>query len=132
MSDKKRDLDAITDYYSLQIDNPMNVLSQDNARQFLSNSTPAEKYKFFVRGVQLEQLDQDYKLLEEQLDQLAPKILMQQDRVNDLESKKQKADQRLALSNRQEGLRQRTRSLRRKFAWAQVEEQELVCSPSSA
>lgn len=49
ISTKKAELDAITDFFSLQIDNPMNVLSQDMARQFLSTSSPAEKYKFLDR-----------------------------------------------------------------------------------
>jgi len=29
----------------IQVDNPMNILTQDTARQFLSNSTPEEKYQ---------------------------------------------------------------------------------------
>lgn len=74
ISTKKADLDDIIDYYVLQIDNPMNVLSQDLARQFLSASTPSEKYKFFVKGVQLEQLDQDYRLMEESVNQNAIKL----------------------------------------------------------
>jgi hypothetical protein len=52
VSNKKAELDAITDYFSLQIDNPMNVLSQDSARQFLSSSSPAEKYKFLVDQIE--------------------------------------------------------------------------------
>jgi hypothetical protein len=28
----------------IQVDNPMNILNQDLARQFISSSTPEEKY----------------------------------------------------------------------------------------
>ena len=53
----------------------MNVLTQDMARQFLSNSSPSDKYKFFIRGTQLEVLDADYKLMEEHLDSINAKLL---------------------------------------------------------
>lgn len=53
ISSRKSDLDEICDYFALQIDNPMNVLTQDMARQFLNNSIPLDKYKFFMKGTQL-------------------------------------------------------------------------------
>lgn len=126
VSTKKTDLDSITDYFALQIDNPMNVLSQDMARQFLSTSSPAEKYKFFVKGVQLEQLDQDYRLIEESIDQLNEKLNVHKEELTVLETKREKARGRLAVSDRHEGIRARLRNLRAQMAWAQVEEQERV------
>ncbi|EFW16870.1 DNA repair protein Rad18 [Coccidioides posadasii str. Silveira] len=126
VSTKRSDLDSITDYFALQIDNPMNVLTQDMARQFLSSSSPAEKYRFFVKGVQLEQLDQDYHLIEESIEHLNTKILTHSGELKDLEAKRDKARARLALSNRHEGIRARLRNLRAQMAWVQVEEQERI------
>lgn len=123
---RKSDLDSITDYFSLQMDNPMNVLSQDMARQFLSSSTPFEKYKFFVKGVQLEQLDQDYRMIEEKTDQLLDKLETRREDIGPLEAKRDEAKRLLDASERQESLLNRVRSLRVQFAWAQVEEQEGV------
>ncbi|EEP82116.1 conserved hypothetical protein [Uncinocarpus reesii 1704] len=126
VSTKRGDLDSITDYFALQIDNPMNVLSQDMARQFLSTSSPAEKYKFFVKGVQLEQLDQDYQLIEESMEHVNAKVAAHSGELKDLEEKRDKARAKLALSDRHEGIRARLRSLRAQMAWAQVEEQERI------
>jgi chromosome segregation ATPase len=126
VSTKKTELDDITDFFSLQIDNPMNVLSQDMARQFLSSSSPAEKYKFFVKGVQLEQLDHDYRLIEESVDQIEQKLGSRQEDIKVLENCKDRATRRLELSDQHESLRERIRGLRRQMAWAQVEEQERV------
>lgn len=126
VSTKKTELDAITDFFSLQIDNPMNVLSQDMARQFLSTSSPAEKYKFFVKGVQLEQLDHDYRLIEESIDQIEQKLRNRKDDVKILENQKERANRRLEISDQHASLRERIRNLRRQMAWAQVEEQERV------
>ncbi|PGH16092.1 hypothetical protein AJ80_05307 [Polytolypa hystricis UAMH7299] len=126
VSHKKADLDMITDYYALQIDNPMNILSQDMARQFLSTSSPAEKYKFFVKGVQLEQLDQDYRLMEDSIDQAVAKMDQHREQMKALEAVKDKADRKLKVSERHEGLREKIRNLRGQAAWAQVEEQERI------
>ena len=129
ISTKKADLDSIADYFSLQIDNPMNVLSQDMARQFLSSSSPADKYKFFVRGVQLEQLDQDYRLIEEFVDQIEEKLESKGADIRALENTSNLAKQKLELSDQHESLRDKIRDLRNQMAWAQVEEQERVSCP---
>ncbi|KAJ5738267.1 hypothetical protein N7493_001422, partial [Penicillium malachiteum] len=124
VSTKKAELDAITDYFSLQIDNPMNVLSQDTARQFLSTSSPAEKYKFFVKGVQLEQLDQDYRLIEESIDQIEEKTKNKDEDIKILKTQHESAKKKLELSDKYESLRDHIRNLRSQMVWAQVEEQE--------
>lgn len=126
VSTKKSELDSITDYFNLQIDNPMNVLSQDMARQFLSSSSAADKYKFFIRGVQLEQLDQDYRLIEEFVDQIEEKLESKNEDIKILRNRRDMAKQKLDISDRHESLRQRIRNLRSQMAWAQVEEQEKV------
>ncbi|EEA19748.1 Structural maintenance of chromosomes protein 6 [Talaromyces marneffei ATCC 18224] len=126
ISTKKGDLDAITDYFNLQIDNPMNVLSQDMARQFLSSSSPAEKYKFFVKGVQLEQLDNDYRVIEGYIDQMKERLEVQREDLKVLRGNKEKAQRRLELSDQRNTLRQRIRNLRAQMAWAQVENQERI------
>lgn len=126
ISTKKAELDSIIDHFTLQFDNPMNVLSQDMARQFLSTSSPGEKYKLFVKGVQLEQLDQDYRLIEEFVHQINEKIATQEQNVNILENSKNAAEQRLNISDQHEILRNRIREVRSQLAWSQVEEQERV------
>jgi len=51
ISTKREDLNAICDHMNIQVDNPMNVLTQDAARQFLSASHPHDKYKVSL-GIQ--------------------------------------------------------------------------------
>ncbi|KAL4948007.1 hypothetical protein BDW69DRAFT_177269 [Aspergillus filifer] len=126
MSTKKAELDAIIDHFQLQFDNPMNVLSQDMARQFLSSSSPAEKYKFFVKGVQLEQLDQDYRLMEESGDQIEEKLQAKAQDIYILEDRMKAALKRLDISNQQSSLRDRIKNIQGQMAWAQVEEQERI------
>ena len=126
ISIKKADLEEICDHFVLQMDNPMNVLSQDMARQFISSSNAAEKYRFFIRGVQLEQLDQDYRIIEENLDNIEAKLSENWPDLKILEEKKDKAKNKLALSERHNGILDKIRDYRRQLAWAQVEAQERI------
>lgn len=126
ISTKKLDLEEICDHHNLQIDNPLNVLTQDMARQFITSSSASEKYKFFVKGVQLEQLDQDYRLIEENLDNIEAKIDSKRPDVKDLEQKMERARQKKALSEQHDGVRDKIRDYRRQLAWVQVQAQEEV------
>ena len=124
ISTRKSDLEEICDYFALQIDNPMNVLTQDMARQFLNSSTPHDKYKFFMKGTQLEHLDGDYIIVEQNLDMIDQDLWKKQEDLKVFENRAKKARDQLALSERQDTLRDRIRHLGEMMAWAQVEEQE--------
>ena len=124
ISTKKGDLDDVCDHFVLQMDNPLNILHQDQARQFLTVATPPEKYRFFLKGVLLEQLDADYHLIEEQLDNIFPKI---ESGRSDLKTYKQtwEVAHARALEVRQhETLRDRIRGIRMMRVWEQVIRQE--------
>lgn len=61
----KHDLQAICDHFNISVDNPINILSQDAARQFLTDSTPEKKYQLFLKGTLLSQLSEDYEKLQQ-------------------------------------------------------------------
>ena len=124
ISTKKGDLEEICDYFALQIDNPMTVLTQDMARQFLNNSTPYDKYKFFMKGTQLEHLDGDYLIVENNVDTIDQDLWKKMQDTKVFEEQAQKARHLLTLSEKQDTLRAKIRSYAEQMAWAQVEEQE--------
>lgn len=124
ISTKKQEVDEISEWYALQIGNPLTVLSQDNARQFLNSATPAQKYKYFVSGVQLEQLDNDYKMSQDTLDKT---LILRDDLTVQIGFvKKEKEDaQRLAeAAQKNQSLREKARHYRNQLVWSQVVEQE--------
>ncbi|RMD41022.1 hypothetical protein DV735_g4137, partial [Chaetothyriales sp. CBS 134920] len=124
ISTKRGDLEEICDHFNLQIENPLNVLSQDQARQFISSSSPSEKYKLFLKGVLLEQLDQDYRLIEEQLDNMRPKIEAAAADTEVLEQKYNTAEARREATRKQVAWRAELTRIGRLCTWAQIEEQE--------
>lgn len=124
ISNRKVDLEEICDYFALQIDNPMNVLTQDMARQFLNNSSPAEKYKFFMKGTQLEHLDGDYLQMEQSVDVMDQNLFQMVKDLQQLEEDMQRAKSLLLLSKKHDTLRAKIKAFSDQMAWAQVEEQE--------
>jgi structural maintenance of chromosomes protein 6 len=124
VSTRKADLEEICDHMMLQIENPLAVLSQDQARQFLTGASAKDKYKFFMKGVQLEQLDQDYRIIEEQLDNISAKIEIRTPDLKVLKANMERATNQLELSNRYDGMRDRVREYRRQLLWVQVEAKE--------
>ena len=122
----KGDLDALKDHFALQIGNPMTILTQDNARQFLSNSSSKEKYKLYAEGVQLAQLKSDYKVMEQALNRTRINLQAHQSSLKKLENEKVDAENLYNLSRQHQSLYDKFDTLKHQMAWAQVYEQQKV------
>ncbi|KAK9693598.1 Structural maintenance of chromosomes protein 6, partial [Basidiobolus ranarum] len=146
ISTKREELSAICDHMGIQIDNPMNVLSQDTARQFLNSTSPEEKYKFFLRGTQLTQLSEDNEIIRESID-TTENIIRNKKQVNrrllvkykcsilietpsslqvlpDLLKEAKNAEGRFKDMEQARELRLKVEAMKREIAWAQVVEKE--------
>ena len=124
ISTKKGDVDDIIEYFNLQVDNPMNVLTQDAAKSFIQSSTPATKYKFFVEGVQLQQLDSDYRLVSDTCDMIDAKLVEAKGDLKILERKYHVAAEKKTLIDQHQGTKEAAARLRDQLVWVQIEEQE--------
>ena len=112
----------------LQVDNPMNILTQDAARQFINHSSEREKYKFFIKGVQLEQLNQDYKLLIDSIMNTEATLETKRSHLVVLKKQYEDAKHRLEQCKGQSQIRSRIKHLKEQMAWVQVQDQEKVHS----
>ncbi|KAB8293183.1 hypothetical protein EYC80_007527 [Monilinia laxa] len=124
VSTKKGDMDDIVEYFQLQVDNPMNILTQDEAKTFITSSTPAQKFDFFRKGVQLEQLDNDYKLVSESCDQIGNLLDESVGDLKGLERKAEEAESKKRIYDQHQDMRVQKRLLRNQLTWCQVDEQE--------
>ncbi|KAF2007928.1 dna repair protein-like protein rad18 [Amniculicola lignicola CBS 123094] len=124
VSIKKADVEDITDAFAFQIDNPMNILTQDMARQFLNDSTPKDKYRFFLKGTQLETLNTDYNVIEEGLEVLESKMETLKSDQKVLRKKMEAAVTQARKAANLEKMRSQERECQNQMAWAQVEAME--------
>ena len=58
-SRSKKDLDAMLDQLNIQVENPVAVLDQEEAKKFLTGKAE-DKYAFFTKATELERLDRVY------------------------------------------------------------------------
>ncbi|KFX86923.1 hypothetical protein V490_08729 [Pseudogymnoascus sp. VKM F-3557] len=124
ISTKKSDIEDITEYFQLQIENPMSILTQDSAKQFLNAAAPSQKYKMFLQGVQLEQLDNDYRLVRETMDAMEEKIKGQALALKSSEKRVQLAEERSNTADKNKDLRKSQKKYLHQLAWGQVENEE--------
>ncbi|KAF7989672.1 hypothetical protein HCN44_008346 [Aphidius gifuensis] len=61
VSKKKADLDQAISFLKIQVDNPVSVLNQDSAKDFLLQANSAKKYELFMKATQLETIGNNYK-----------------------------------------------------------------------
>ncbi|RWS14915.1 structural maintenance of chromosomes protein 6-like isoform X2 [Dinothrombium tinctorium] len=64
ITNKKEELDDIIRHFNIQIANPVCVLNQELSRNFLNSKNPSDKYIFFMKATQLEQLKINYATAE--------------------------------------------------------------------
>ncbi|KAF2658046.1 dna repair protein-like protein rad18 [Lophiostoma macrostomum CBS 122681] len=121
VSTKKQAVEDVLNAFALDFDNPMNILTQDEARQFLNTSDPSKKYKFFLKGTQLETLQQDYNLIKTELDEMLSKTEVYRADIEQLNQIKNKAKEKAKRAEKLENMRARESLLRELTAWAKVE-----------
>ncbi|KAI9596281.1 P-loop containing nucleoside triphosphate hydrolase protein [Syncephalis fuscata] len=124
ISTKREDLIAMCDHMGIQVDNPMNILSQDTAKAFLSSSKPEDKYEFFARGTQLTQLSEEYALIRESLENTERLLGPKRQALPDMRRGLREAELRLHDMQQARELEKRLDGLKNEMAWAQVDELE--------
>ncbi|KZT09323.1 P-loop containing nucleoside triphosphate hydrolase protein [Laetiporus sulphureus 93-53] len=124
ISTKREELSAICDHMNIQVDNPMNILTQDAARQFLSASQPADKYKFFLRGTQLSQLSEEYQTCLENIGQTQKVMKRKSESIPELEEQLEEAKARLEEAKKAREQRHKIDELKKEMAWAHVAAKE--------
>ncbi|KAI0061628.1 P-loop containing nucleoside triphosphate hydrolase protein [Artomyces pyxidatus] len=120
ISTKREELSAICDHMNIQVDNPMNVLTQDAARQFLSASHPSDKYKFFLRGTQLSQLSEEYETCLENISQTTKVLMRKREAIPDLQAQFKEASARFQEASKAREQRHKADELKKELAWAHV------------
>ncbi|KAG0046118.1 Structural maintenance of chromosomes protein 6 [Gryganskiella cystojenkinii] len=124
ISTKREELAAMCDHMNIQVDNPMNVLSQDTAKQFLQSSSGEDKYKFFARGTQLTQLSIDYETIRECIDTMHSTLQKKRDLLPELYEFAKTARARVKDMQAVASLELKVQEMKNQVAWAQIEELE--------
>ncbi|KAI3479267.1 hypothetical protein L1887_58698 [Cichorium endivia] len=116
----KSELESFCDFANIQPDNPIHILTQDTARQFLGSSDPSEVYKFFLEGTQLSQLVREYTLIENHISGMRSALALKSGALKQLEALAQQALQQWQKVRETRGYQDKIDALDREFVWVQV------------
>ncbi|KAJ2779925.1 Structural maintenance of chromosomes protein 6 [Coemansia javaensis] len=124
VSRKKEDVVAITDHMAIQVDNPINILSQDAAREFLASTSPDKMYHFFLKGTQLFQLREDLDAVRQAIARAEASIARKREVLPEMRAEKRRWEQRYDDMRQARDLSAQLESLQQQLAWAIVGEAE--------
>ncbi|NXC37501.1 SMC6 protein, partial [Campylorhamphus procurvoides] len=129
ISSKKEELIRILDHFNIQVDNPVSILTQEMSKQFLQTKSESDKYKFFMKATQLEQMKEDYSCIVKTQENTRIQIEQGRERLEELKQLylgKKELYKSIAFVN---DMRNYLEDLKHKMAWAVVSEMEKEIEP---
>ncbi|KAJ2016071.1 Structural maintenance of chromosomes protein 6 [Coemansia sp. S680] len=124
VSKRKDDLVAITDHMAIQVDNPINILSQDAAREFLASTSPDKMYQFFLKGTQLHQLKEDLGAVSQAITRAEANIERKKEVLPEMRAEKRRWEKHYSDMKQAHDFESKMDALSQQMAWAIVEEAE--------
>ncbi|RMC17213.1 hypothetical protein DUI87_05790 [Hirundo rustica rustica] len=124
ISSKKEELVGILDHFNIQVDNPVSILTQEMSKQFLQTKNEGDKYKFFMKATQLEQMKEDYSVIGKTKKNIHVQIEQGEERLEELKKlylEKKEIFKSIAFVN---DMQSRLKDLKHQMAWAVVSEME--------
>lgn len=67
---RKQELDDMLDYLNIQVDNPVAILDQEEAKKFLTGKA-SDKHAFFMKATELQRIDRVFAAVADRADELA-------------------------------------------------------------
>ncbi|KAK2489221.1 hypothetical protein MC885_018096 [Smutsia gigantea] len=124
ISTRKEELIAILDHFNIQVDNPVSVLTQEMSKQFLQSKNEGDKYKFFMKATQLEQMKEDYSYIMETKERTKEQISQGEERLIELKRQCLEKEERFQSIAGLSTMKNNLEELKHEMAWAVVNEIE--------
>ncbi|XP_006733042.1 structural maintenance of chromosomes protein 6 [Leptonychotes weddellii] len=124
VSTRKEELIAILDHFNIQVDNPVSVLTQEMSKQFLQSKNEGDKYKFFMKATQLEQMKEDYSYIMETKERTKEQINQGEERLIELKRQCLEKEERFQSITGLSTMKTNLEYLKHEMAWAVVNEIE--------
>ncbi|KFZ64173.1 Structural maintenance of chromosomes protein 6, partial [Podiceps cristatus] len=129
ISSKKEELIGILDHFNIQVDNPVSVLTQEMSKHFLQSKNEGDKYKFFMKATQLEQMKEDYSSIMKTKENTCIQIEQGVERLQELKLLYCEKKERYKSIGFVNDMRNHLEDLKHKMAWAVVGEMEKEIQP---
>ncbi|XP_030643222.1 structural maintenance of chromosomes protein 6 [Chanos chanos] len=129
VSTKKEELVSILDHFNIQVDNPVSILTQEMSKHFLHSKGEGDKYKFFMKATQLEQMKEDYTYIMKTKTVTQNTVEKHEESLHELKRKYQEKEERYKSLASLDEMHQKLDELKKQMAWALVTEMEREIKP---
>ncbi|KAK0039181.1 Rad18-like recombination and DNA repair protein [Biomphalaria pfeifferi] len=119
-STKKDDLEMMLDFLSLRLDNPLNFLTQEQAKRFLNVSRPEMLYELFMRGTEIADVCQLNEESMKSAEAMTERIDGIEKELRALEKKTSEENHRLSMINCIKAMESELRALEEEILWARL------------
>ncbi|KAM6905711.1 structural maintenance of chromosomes protein 6 [Lycodopsis pacificus] len=129
VSTKKEELLSILDNFNIQVNNPVSVLTQEMSKYFLHSKGEGDKYKFFMKATQLEQMREDFVYIKTTKHVTEDKVGQHGECLKDLKRKSMEKEDRYRNMASLDEMHTKVEDLQKQMAWALVIEMEKDLEP---
>lgn len=118
---KRDDLEMVLDFFSLRLDNPLNFLTQEQAKRFLNVSQPETLYELFMRGTEIADVCQLNEESMRSAEAMTEKIEGIGRELESLGRRVSEEDSRLSAINNIKTLESELAEMENEMLWARLE-----------
>lgn len=129
VSTKKEELLSILDNFNIQVNNPVSVLTQEMSKYFLHSKGEGDKYKFFMKATQLEQMREDFVYIKTTKHVTEDKACQHSEELKEKKRKYLEKEDRYKNLASLDEMRTKLEELQKQMAWALVTEMEKELEP---
>uniref|UniRef100_A0A2I4D4M6 Structural maintenance of chromosomes protein 6 n=1 Tax=Austrofundulus limnaeus TaxID=52670 RepID=A0A2I4D4M6_AUSLI len=129
LSTKKEELISILDNFNIQVNNPVSVLTQEMSKYFLHSKGEGDKYKFFMKATQLEQMRVDFLHIKATKNFTEEKVEQNSECLKDIKRKYLEKEERYKNLASIGEMQTKLEDLQKQMAWALVLEKERELKP---
>ncbi|XP_023256280.1 structural maintenance of chromosomes protein 6-like [Seriola lalandi dorsalis] len=129
VSTKKEELLSILDNFNIQVNNPVSVLTQEMSKYFLHSKGEGDKYKFFMKATQLDQMREDFVYIKTTKHVTEDKVEQHSECLKDLKRKYLEKEDRYKNLSSLDEMHTKLEELQKQMAWALVTEMEKELEP---
>ncbi|CAI4046999.1 hypothetical protein SKDZ_12G4090 [Saccharomyces kudriavzevii ZP591] len=127
ISNKKKDIQTVVDFFSVPVSNPMCFLSQDAARSFLTASTSQDKYSHFMKGTLLQEITENLVYASAIHDSAQENMALHLENLKSLKAEYEDAKKLLRELNQTSDLNERKMLLQAKSLWIDIAQNTDAC-----
>uniref|UniRef100_A0A8C1E6M6 Structural maintenance of chromosomes protein 6 n=2 Tax=Cyprinus carpio TaxID=7962 RepID=A0A8C1E6M6_CYPCA len=120
VSSKKEELISILDHFNIQVDNPVSILTQEMSKHFLHSKKEGDKYKFFMKATQLDQMKEDYSYIMKTKSMTQNTVEKHRETLQELKRKYQEKEERYKNLASLDEMQHKLDELKNQMAWALV------------